>query len=1162
MKHAAALFIRLFGALLAVFLAVTGALMWASFSPTLHQLLLETVSEEIPEAQFNHVQGSLAGGLQFDFSYSDEAVSVALTGAHLQIKPRCFLQFELCVRSIQVERINVTVNDAIETDEASDKVVLPQVVIPIPVSIDLVSVGELNVLMASDPLYYASDIQFSASGINHRINILNLNARDGYCSWQGSGMIRLTRRYPMDVHVACDTAQYPLSKLIAHAQGDLDHLSIQAQTDGQLASQLNITLQPLFETLPVDFALKLTKPFMHDIDDNRITALEASVAGKGDLDGLTLTLSGKLGSPLFPSPLQLSSSSLLTTERLQLDDLIITLPEGKLRSHGELLFEPEFTWKAVTDLNKVNLHPFEDSIQGEINGTIHHNGQLSGNSVSINASLDQLNGILHNTPWEMNGDVALIEEQLQVNNVEILQDRNHVKANGTLNLNGKSNLQLSINIKQFDLIAPKLAGSVKGELMLSDTLEQPTIKGNLQAHKIAYDDITLSSAQAIVNIQPLIDEHNQLQLRFDDLRIADEVILDGLATIEGNAKHHIASIRIQDKQANQFSVQCHGKFPLSATTIDTDLWQAQCSRSAVQPTYLQPAQTWQLQKPFTLELKNLDQVTISPLCYTHLESTLCSQKTVRANADEVNPILIAGSNLDLAWLRPWLPSDANLHGTAEFDATIQLLPNLSIQASAASENSQLVLFDNTAQSMALDISHAELSANLAQDTLAFKWQLQSSIGNSNGKLRLQDQQLSGDVLVDNFIVSPFSHWLLVDEGDHLQGTLSGDFKLGGSLKSPELAGKARLAQGEIHTAMLPLPITDISINLTTEQRIAYLEGRFLVGNKPGQLKGTFNWQQEDWWSKVSFQSETLAYQPEENILVYLKPDIAFNLTPTSLTINGDVHIPKARIHLKSLPEQAVTASPDTVIVGNETESGAGLQISSNLILTLGDDVRFKGYGLETDVTGQMTISQHRSDLLQSKGIIRLKNGTYQAYGQSLDITDGDLIFIDDLENPQLRLSATRNNISDNVVVGIRVTGRARNPEIAIFSIPEMPQQEKFYYLITGRAPNTDSTQDSSSVAAEAAVAMALEARSGALTRKAGETLGIQDLTLSTGSTENRSEVGLSGYITPDLMIRYGVGMFEAVNTLTLKYRIRKNLYAEVISGKSNAFDLLWSFDRD
>ncbi|HAG93778.1 MAG TPA: hypothetical protein DCL78_06635 [Gammaproteobacteria bacterium] len=327
------------------------------------------------------------------------------------------------------------------------------------------------------------------------------------------------------------------------------------------------------------------------------------------------------------------------------------------------------------------------------------------------------------------------------------------------------------------------------------------------------------------------------------------------------------------------------------------------------------------------------------------------------------------------------------------------------------------------------------------------------------------------------------------------------------------------------------------------------------------MQGIFNWQQPQWWSKVSFRSDTLAYQPTDDILIYVKPDISFNLTPHSLNINGDIQVPKARIALKSLPEQAVSVSSDAVIVDADNSTQNELDISTRLNLTLGDDVHFKGYGLETNLTGQMSIHQQQSDLLRAKGIIRLEDGTYQAYGQSLSISDGDLIFIDELDNPQLRLSATRDNINDNVVVGIRVTGRAKNPEIAIYSIPEMPQQEKFHYLLTGRAPNTDPNQDSSSVAAEAALSMALESRSG-FTRKAGEKLGIQDLTLSTGSTENRSEVGLSGYITSDLMIRYGVGMFESVNTLTLKYRIHKNLYAEVISGKSNAFDILWSFDRD
>ena len=82
------------------------------------------------------------------------------------------------------------------------------------------------------------------------------------------------------------------------------------------------------------------------------------------------------------------------------------------------------------------------------------------------------------------------------------------------------------------------------------------------------------------------------------------------------------------------------------------------------------------------------------------------------------------------------------------------------------------------------------------------------------------------------------------------------------------------------------------------------------------------------------------------------------------------------------------------------------------------------------------------------------------------------------------------------------------------------------------------------------------------TRQAGEKLGIEDLTITTESTENGSQVGLSGYITPDLMIRYGIGMFDAVNTITLNYRLRKNLFLEFVSGSANGVDLLYSFDRN
>jgi translocation and assembly module TamB len=56
-------------------------------------------------------------------------------------------------------------------------------------------------------------------------------------------------------------------------------------------------------------------------------------------------------------------------------------------------------------------------------------------------------------------------------------------------------------------------------------------------------------------------------------------------------------------------------------------------------------------------------------------------------------------------------------------------------------------------------------------------------------------------------------------------------------------------------------------------------------------------------------------------------------------------------------------------------------------------------------------------------------------------------------------------------------------------------------------------------------------------------------------------VQLSGYLTPDLYLRYGVSTFEKVNTFRLRYRLTPRFFVEAVSGVENAVDFLYSFSR-
>src|SRR5690606_902360 len=194
---------------------------------------------------------------------------------------------------------------------------------------------------------------------------------------------------------------------------------------------------------------------------------------------------------------------------------------------------------------------------------------------------------------------------------------------------------------------------------------------------------------------------------------------------------------------------------------------------------------------------------------------------------------------------------------------------------------------------------------------------------------------------------------------------------------------------------------------------------------------------------------------------------------------------------------------------------------------------------------------------------QLVEGRYNAYGQNLLIRSGDLVFVGDVDNPQIRLEAIRADTGSAVTVGLRASGPARNPQVALFSTPDMPQQAQLSYLLTGNPPGTNVETDPQLAAAEAALSYALESDIGAgITRRAGDALGIEDLKVTAGATDEGTQIGLSGYLTPYLLVRYGVGVCDASITVTLRYQMTRSVYLEAISGENSDLGVMWTFERN
>ncbi|MDX5299256.1 MAG: translocation/assembly module TamB domain-containing protein, partial [Gammaproteobacteria bacterium] len=228
------------------------------------------------------------------------------------------------------------------------------------------------------------------------------------------------------------------------------------------------------------------------------------------------------------------------------------------------------------------------------------------------------------------------------------------------------------------------------------------------------------------------------------------------------------------------------------------------------------------------------------------------------------------------------------------------------------------------------------------------------------------------------------------------------------------------------------------------------------------------------------------------------------------------------------------------------------RIAMDLDVVVGEDrVSFEGFGLTGNLMGRLRIR----DDLDTRGELSMLNGRYAAYGQRLSLRRARVLFAGPIDQPYLDIEAIRE--VEDVVAGLRLTGRADRPTTTVFAEPAMSQEQALSWLITGR-PLGGAGGDNTMMA-RAALGLGLAGTAG-ITRDIGESLGIQDLKLETEGSGTDASVVASGYLTDRLSVRYGVGLFEPVTRVALRYDISRKLYLEAASGLASSLDLFYRRD--
>jgi translocation and assembly module TamB len=193
------------------------------------------------------------------------------------------------------------------------------------------------------------------------------------------------------------------------------------------------------------------------------------------------------------------------------------------------------------------------------------------------------------------------------------------------------------------------------------------------------------------------------------------------------------------------------------------------------------------------------------------------------------------------------------------------------------------------------------------------------------------------------------------------------------------------------------------------------------------------------------------------------------------------------------------------------------------------------------------------------GAVRTVRGTYQAYGQRLDIEHGVLRFVGPTDNPALDILAIRPKMSQRV--GVQVLGTALSPIVRLYAEPELPEAEKLAWLVLGRSASGSGGE--AALLQQAALAL-LGGNGQGPSASLTQALGLDELSFrgSSDNTTGGATVTLGKRLSNDFYVAYESGLAGTMGVFTIFYDLSRRLTLRAQTGQQSAIDLIWTLRYD
>jgi len=771
-------------------------------------------------------------------------------------------------------------------------------------------------------------------------------------------------------------------------------------------------------------------------------------------------------------------------------------------------------------------------------------------------NLQSLSGTLQRYPLAGQGKLYLNDRQLRVEKLQLSSGRN------TLFIDGQAtepfNLKWKVKGQKLSQLYQGLSGSLNGDGTLKGWLEQPQIQAKLQGKALSFNDASLAAITLSIT-----QKRNQYSLdaTLKNLKLAQNSIQSMQIEAQGSLDKHRLAIKLQHPEVT-IGLKSTGAWK-------NNQWQGQLKQLNLDKTI---AGDWRLTQAVPITVSP-EKITTGKLCLKNKAALACSSNRWQAKTG-----LSAKGNLNnipLTLVQPWLGETISFSNKAKANA------DFSIQASDGKlklqlTDSQITLHSKGMKTQVLNYQNASLEAVLNGN------QLQSNFaasilkrGTIKGKVSLLNldkankRAIQGKVNID----IPTLAWVnqFIPDIKNLQGRLSSELKLSGLLSQPQITGRVNLVNGRFSLPQTGTSIEKINLNLlSTQANKARISGSLQSGKGTLAIDGQLDISQlEQWKAKLNLRGQQLDFMNTYEIKAVVSPNLVIDASANAVKVTGTLEIPETRIRLNDLPASAIYESSDVVIVGgrpaaaqksvNKTKKAAviGFKIHPDVRVIMGDKVSFSGFGLKTKLSGQFRIREQQQDFF-AEGNVKISEGTYQAYGQHLDITQGRLVFNGPLDNPGMNIKAVRK--LPQVEVGIHLTGTVQNPQTDLFSTPSLSQTDQLSYLLMGRSLSETSGDDSNILLA-AITSLGISGGEG-IARNIGTSLGLDNVSFSSERGLKAADLELGKRLGPNLYLKYIVGIFDSMQRIAIEYQVNKRLALEAQSGINQGFDLIYKMERN